>query len=77
MSNAPKTLAPCDHDECGLTECRLVGGSDQRLVIESIDLDDMDDDEPDDTCPECAGSGTDRYNDHILECPKCDGEGTL
>lgn len=35
MSNAPKTLAPCDHDECGLTECRLLGGSDQRLVLQS------------------------------------------
>lgn len=47
------------------------------VVIESFDLDVTDDDEPDDTCPECGGSGTDRYNDHILDCPKCGGEGTL
>lgn len=38
MSKAPKTLAPCDHDECGLTECRLLGGSDQRLVLRWEDL---------------------------------------
>jgi hypothetical protein len=36
MSNAPKSLAPCDHDECGLTECRRVGGSDQRLVLLAV-----------------------------------------
>jgi hypothetical protein len=22
-------------------------------------------------CPECGGSGTDKWNDHILPCPMC------
>ena len=34
MSNAPKTPAPCDRNECHLTECRLLGDSDQRLVLQ-------------------------------------------
>jgi DnaJ-class molecular chaperone len=47
------------------------------VVMESRDWFDDYDLDPDDTCPECGGSGTDRYNDHILDCPKCGGEGTL
>lgn len=32
------------------------------------------DDEP--VCPECRGDGTDRYTDHLLPCPLCQGEQT-
>jgi len=47
------------------------------VVMESRDWFDDYDLDTDDTCPECGGSGTDRYNDHILDCPKCQGERTL
>jgi hypothetical protein len=41
------------------------------------DLPDEDEDEQDDVCPECGGMGTDRYNDHCTDCPKCEGRGHL
>lgn len=38
---------------------------------------DYDDQEPADRfCPACAGTGRDPWNDYILPCEHCDGEGT-
>lgn len=34
-------------------------------------------DEPDDECPYCHGTGGDPWNDGITPCPECDGEGYL
>lgn len=36
---------------------------------------DYDEDERDMTCEYCAGTGGDPWNDGIVPCPKCDGEG--
>jgi phytoene dehydrogenase-like protein len=36
---------------------------------------DYDEDGGPDTCPHCAGTGGDPYNDYILPCEYCDGEG--
>lgn len=38
--------------------------------------DDDGQDPADMACPECAGTGGDPWNDYILPCPRCDGEGT-
>ena len=57
----------CSHDIC---ESVMAGAPCEMRIYD-------DDDDLNDTCPECGGTGTDRYNDHILECPKCGGEGTL
>ncbi len=41
----------------------------------ALDEDDWDDDDEDRTCDYCGGHGGDPWNDHILECPMCLGEG--
>lgn len=38
---------------------------------------DYDESEQDLTCPVCAGTGGDPWNDGILPCEHCDGEGYL
>jgi DnaJ-class molecular chaperone len=35
------------------------------------------DEEPNNTCPNCHGTGGEPYDDGITPCEKCDGEGYL
>lgn len=43
-------------------------------ALEGDDHDDHDD-MPDDVCPHCLGDGMDPWNDYLLPCPLCQGEG--
>lgn len=38
---------------------------------------DYDEEARDDTCDYCDGDGGDKWNDYILPCPKCGGDGRL
>lgn len=42
---------------------------------DGIDIEFDDGDDVDRTCSYCHGTGGDPWNDYILPCPKCDGEG--
>jgi rubredoxin len=42
-----------------------------------VDEDDYDDSAESRICSVCNGTGGDRWNDGIMPCPECDGEGYL
>ena len=43
--------------------------------MDEYDFDGEYDDEEDWTCQNCRGTGVDPWNDGILPCEECDGEG--
>ena len=52
--------------------------ADRRTQAEWLAGADLDDGrfEEDEVCPECDGLGTDKWCDHLLPCPLCQGEQT-
>lgn len=66
--------ATARHIECRTAEQQH---SEHMHALYALEDDDWDDDRPheDRTCAYCDGDGGDPWNDYIMECPMCLGEG--
>lgn len=67
----------------GVTKFTLITDDGEEIVMEgdnlttSSDLSDFDDDHGYATCPECDGTGDNKWDDGITPCDYCNGEGYL
>lgn len=61
------------HDARTLHRWHFLADLRAELLIEDWPWED--DDMPDDACMHCHGDGMDPWNDYMLPCPLCQGEG--